>query len=149
MAYFIFQKNCDNIRGTLYRVAENQEDLNNLNIIDDDYKIIEDSQSNFDAFKYGTKYCISYNGNIINFEDCIHPGFRIKLHLKEEIVIVSKLIQDFLNSNPNDPQFKRWSDYKNQLNSLNLDSIQYPLNTSIEQYFKDQNLPSLHPLQLP
>ena len=36
-----------------------------------------------------------------------------------------------------------------QLNSLNLDSIEFPLNKSLEQYFKDQNLPSLNPLQLP
>jgi hypothetical protein len=149
MAYFIFQKNSDNIQGTLYRIAENQEDLNNLNIINDDYKIIEDSQSNFDAVKYGTKNCISYNGNIIKFENCTPPGFRIKLHLKDEIDILSKVIQNFLELNSNNSQFKRWSDYKNQLNSLNLDSIQYPLNTSLEQYFNDQNLPSLNRLQIP
>jgi hypothetical protein len=149
MAYFILQKNCDNIQGTLYRIAENQEDLNNLNIIKDNYKIIEDSQSNFDAIKYGTKNCISYNGNVINFEDCVNPGFKIKLHLKNEIDILSKVIQNFLDLNSNHPQFQKWSDYKNQLNSLNLDSIQYPLNTSLEQYFKDQNLPSLNRLQIP
>ena len=33
MSFFIFFKNCDNKNGVLYRIAENQNDLNNLNII--------------------------------------------------------------------------------------------------------------------
>ena len=51
MVYFIFGKNLDNIEGTIYRIAENQSDLNNLNILQSDYKIIEDSQSNFNLVK--------------------------------------------------------------------------------------------------
>jgi hypothetical protein len=36
-----------------------------------------------------------------------------------------------------------------QLNNLNLDSITYPLNKSLEQYFNDLGQPSLNPLQIP
>ncbi len=32
MSFFIFLKNMDNIEATLYKVAENQSDLNNYNI---------------------------------------------------------------------------------------------------------------------
>ncbi len=68
MSFFIFTKNFDNIPGSfLYRIAENQDDLNNLNINQSDYKIIEDSQENFNAVKYGTKSINKYNNN-----SCIH-----------------------------------------------------------------------------
>ena len=40
MAYFIFRKNTDNLQGNIYRIAENQSDLNNLNIEQSDYKVI-------------------------------------------------------------------------------------------------------------
>ena len=46
MAYFIFTKNLDDVEGTLYRIAENQSDLNNLNIIQSNYKIIEVNEDN-------------------------------------------------------------------------------------------------------
>jgi hypothetical protein len=55
----------------------------------------------------------------------------------------------FTNNNPNHSLLNRWNDYYNQVNSLNLDSITYPLNKSLEQYFKDQNQISLNTLQLP
>jgi len=32
MAYFIFTNNSDNVSGTTYRIAENESDLNNLNL---------------------------------------------------------------------------------------------------------------------
>jgi hypothetical protein len=32
MSFFIFLNNLDNVEGTLYSIAENQSDLNNLNI---------------------------------------------------------------------------------------------------------------------
>jgi hypothetical protein len=57
MAYFIFV-NVNNVEGTLYRMVETQNDLNNLNIIKDDYKIIEDTQENFNAVKFGIKEII-------------------------------------------------------------------------------------------
>jgi hypothetical protein len=51
MSYFIFTNNTEDITNTIYRIAENQSDLNNLNIDKSIYKIIEDSQENFNAVK--------------------------------------------------------------------------------------------------
>ena len=67
MAYFIFLKNCDNIQNTIYRIAENESDLNNLNIDLNNYKIIEDSQENFNAVKYSTKDIMKYDNNVITY----------------------------------------------------------------------------------
>jgi hypothetical protein len=160
MAYFIFLNNKDNIDGTLYRIAENQNDLNDLNIVLSDYKIIEDSQVFFDAVKYGTKNIIKYNNNLIISEDLevkyinsVDKDGKIILFAKQllsiDISVCKESINVFLKNDKNHPQFEKWNSYYNQLNSLDLDSIQFPLNCSLEQYFKNQGLVSLNPLQLP
>ena len=129
-------------------MAENQYDLNNLNIIQSDYKIIEDLQSNFDLVKYGNKFPSKYNNDIIIFVN-ISSFFDKKEQLQKYINIFKNQIKEFTINNINHPLYSRWNDYYNQLNSLNLDSITYPLDKSLEQYFKDQNQTSLSPLQIP
>jgi len=148
MAFFIFTGNLDNITGTFYRMAEDQSYLNNMNITQSIYKIIEDSQSNFETVKYGTKFPISYNENTITYGDSSYL-FSTKEQLNNYINYYKKDIQQFLDNNKNNSLFNTWQNYYNQLNSLNLNNISYPLNTSLEQYFKDQNQTSLSPLQLP
>jgi hypothetical protein len=148
MSYFIFQKNSDNILATLYKIAENLEDLNNLNIMKSDYKIIEDSQNNFLDVKFGLKSTLSYDNNIINYQ-VNYPSIPNKEFLNTFINNNKNLIMNFLNWNTNHPLFNRWNDYYNQLNNLNLDSITYPINKSLEQYFNDLGQPSYNILQLP
>jgi hypothetical protein len=147
MSYFIFLKDLDNINETIYKIAENQNDLNNLNITQSDYKIIEDSQSNFDLVKYGNKYPVKYNNNTITYID------QTNLFTKDQLQIYvnnfKNQIEQFINNNPNHPLFTLWNNYYNQLNILDLDSITYPLNKSLEQYFIDQSQSSLNPLQIP
>jgi hypothetical protein len=149
MSFFIFTKNFDNISGSfLYRIAENQDDLNNLNINQSEYKIIEDSQENFNAVKYGTKIINKYNNNEIFYNNQT-PKFLNKEKLQEHIYGLCIPINDFLYSNKNHSQYNQWNNYKNQLTSLNLNSIEYPLNKSLEQYFNDLGQPSYNILQLP
>jgi hypothetical protein len=148
MSYFIFGKNLDNIENTIYRIAENQSDLNNLNISQPNYKIIEDSQSNFNLVKFGNKLPNKYNNNVITYID--HAiSFLDKKTLQNYVDNFKNEIKIFLNNNPNHPLFNRWNDYYSQLNNLNLDNITYPLNKSLEQYFNDAGQTSLNPLQIP
>jgi hypothetical protein len=159
MAYFIFTKDLNDVDRTIYKIAENEYDLNNLNIVKSNYKIIEDSLSNFEAVKYGIKNIVKYNNNIITYEDIttifvddIKDGIIVKSaekKLNDYILNYKNIINQFLKNNQNHQLFNRWNDYYNQLNALNANSIQYPLNTSLEQYFKGQNQTSLNPLQLP
>jgi hypothetical protein len=147
MAYFIFTKDLDNITGSIYRIAENESDLNNMNIEKNVYKIIEDTDSNFELVKLGKKFPEKYVNNSITY---ISNEFKFNLeNLKNYIEEYKKNIFQFLNNNRNHVLFNRWNDYYNQLNTLNLENITYPLNVSLEQYFKDQNLTSLNPLQIP
>jgi hypothetical protein len=148
MSYFIFIKNLDNIENSIFKIAENQFDLNCLNIIQSDYKIIEDSQLNFDFVKYGQKIITSYSGNIINYTNADSISFN-KVLLKSTISSYKQLISQFLESSKDNPSYTRWANYFDQLSSLDLDNIIYPLNISLEQHFKDLNQPSYNILQLP
>ena len=146
MYFFIFSKNSDNIEGTLYKIAQDQFDLDNLNIIQSDYKIIQDSQENFNSVKLNIKQALKYNNNIITYGNM--QNYFTKNTLQSTVVNLKMQIQQFLNNNPNHQLFSRWNSYYNQLNNLELDSITYPLNKSLEQYFNDLGQPSLNPLQI-
>lgn len=148
MAYFIFQKNLDNVEGTLYRIAENQSDFNNLNIIDSDYKIIQDSQENFNDVKLNIKKVIKYNGNTIIFSQNF-PSFEKKLVMQYYIEECKFQVKRFLDNNPNHVYFNLWNNYYTQLTSFDLDSINYPFEKSLEQHFNDLGQPSYNILQLP
>jgi hypothetical protein len=147
MSYFIFLKNFDNIEGSLYKISENQSDLNNLNINQSDYKVFEESISNFNDVKFSNKYPI-YNNNSITFFNQA-PIYKNKEGLQFYLDNFKNQIKNFTDNNPNHPLCSRWENYYNQLNNLNLDNITYPLNKSLEQYFNDLGQPSLNPLQLP
>jgi hypothetical protein len=147
MPYFIFNKNQENIIGSVYKICETENDLNNLNIIKSDYKIIEDSQENFNAVKYGTKFPEKFNSNDITYSN--HSPSFIKEHLVIYVNSLKQQILQFINNNPNHPLNNIWNNYYNQLNSLDLNSITYPLNKSLEQYFYDLGQPSYNILQIP
>ena len=148
MAYFIFTKDSDDLTGTCYRIAENISDLNNLNLDQSSYKIIEDSIDNFNAVKYGTKSIVSYNNNTIVYE----PVSGTIENKKDFQLILDSTITHlnlFLKYNINHPQYNQFNNYSIQLKNLNIDNITFPLNISLEQYLKDQNLPSFNYLQIP
>lgn len=148
MAYFIFNNNLDNIRGSLYRIAENQSDYNNLIINPSNYKIIEDSQSNFEVVKYGTKNVVSYDGNTINYENA-DPTIKTKELFLQVLQFKKNPIKIFLQENPNHPLYSKWNNYLTQLNNVNVDNFTFPMTISLETYFNNQGQLSLNPLQLP
>jgi hypothetical protein len=171
MAYFIFLKSLEDTSHSLSRIAENEFDLDNLNIIKSDYRIIEESQEKFNEFKYSDKRIIKHVGNTIYYEDNIwyrkSDGLPSELmffqdhtdkqgtfisgkeKLKNYINSYSDQIKHFLNCNPNHILFNRWSDYLNELNTLNLDNINFPLKMSLEKYLNGLGKTSFHILQLP
>jgi len=160
MSYFVFLKKIGD-QGGLYRIAENESDLNNLNIIKNDYTIIEDSLPNFNFVKFREKEVIDYSDNQIFYQ--IAPmGFQDDYNKNREIIVgsgkqkiqnyiqgVKSQIKPFLDNNKNHPLFSRWNNYYNELSNLNLDNIQLPLYISLERYLDNNNLISLNTLQLP
>lgn len=148
MAFFLFTKNLEDVSGSFYRIAEDENFLNSFNIIKSDYKIIEDSSANFIAVQECTKYPDKYVGNTITYVNN-SVSFKTKIKLYNYIDTFKKSISLFLSLNPNNIHYSLWNDYLQQLTNFNLESLEYPLNISLEKYFKNNNLPSLNPLQLP
>lgn len=148
MSFFIFGKNLNNVDATLYRIAENQDYLNKLNIDLSIYKIIEDTQENFNAVKFGTKFILKYNNDNIIYINQI-TTFEFKKQLENYLNNFKDMIKQFTENNSNHILYDMWNNYYNQLNTLNLDNITFPFNQSLEQYFNNLGQPSLSPLQLP
>jgi hypothetical protein len=146
MSYFLFQKNSENIEGALIKIAENQFDLDNLNLSKSNVDIINDSL-NFEDVKLNLKNTSKYVNNTIIF-NTIKSSFN-KTQLENYVNDLKKSIKAFTDNNLNHPLYNRWNSYYNQLNTLNFDSISYPLNKSLEQYFKDSEQPYFSILQLP
>ena len=147
MAYYIFNKNSENLQNVLYKIAENISDLNNLNIDKNYYTILENNEQNFDEIKSNLKIPVKYIGNEVIFEN-ISFNFE-KPVLESYISNNAILIKYFLKANINNPAFSMWNNYYNQLVNLNLNTITYPLKISLEQYFKNNNQPYFNILQLP
>ena len=148
MSYFVFAKNEENVDGAIYRIAENENDLNNLNIVFSSYKIIEDSLENFNEVKFGTKNVAKYENNSVVYE-IINTNYIDSNVLTFYLNNIKKPLQNFLNTNPNHPSFNNFQNYYTQLNNFDVNSVQYPLQISLEKYFNNLQLPSYHPLQIP
>lgn len=148
MAYLIFVKDSVNLNA-LYRIAENESDLNNLNIEKDNYKIIEIDETKFNLIKNMQESAISYNeNNQISFTENT-VIFINEEELKQYIESFKIKIKEFFLHSPDHSLKNKWNNYLNQLEALNTLSITYPLNKSLEQYFNDLGQLLLNPLQLP
>jgi hypothetical protein len=151
MAYYIFLKNLEDVVGSVYKIAETQSDLNNLNISQADYKIIENTSQNFDDIKTNNVIISKYNGDSITFVtvESFFKRTTLTLYINGEL----KVIKLFLDNNKNHPLFQKWFDYYNILSNLNVNTIipddNVPLTISLEQYLKNQSKSYLNTLQLP
>jgi hypothetical protein len=146
MAYYLYNKGNNT---SLYRMVETLEELKHYNIIITDYDIIEDSDSNnFLDCVLNKKYPLKHEDNTM-FYDTTSINFKNKKELDNYINNIKASIKSFLDNNSNNSLFSKWNNYYNQLNSLNTDNINYPLNSSLEEYFYNLNLSVLNPLQIP
>jgi len=152
MAYFIFNQNLPNVIGTLYRIAFNDIDLSNLNIDKSSYNIITDTEINFSYVQLGTQNVVSYNStNVITYSQVATGNvyFKSSDNLNNYIQNYYKSINLFIDNNPSNPWLSTWVSYNTQLLNTNVTAMTYPMTISLEQYYKNNNLPVLNPLQLP
>jgi hypothetical protein len=150
MAYFIFSKNLPDVTGTLYKIAKDTNDLDNLIPNKEIYNIIETNDENFNSVKFGSKNVVSYdvNNNILFNDvvgDCV---FRSKIELDNYINNFKLLIKQFLDNNKNHVYYDRWNNYYNQLDDLDTTTLTYPFKITLEKYFDTLDKTSLSPLQI-
>ena len=159
MSFFIFQKNMDNLPGSIYKIAETEDYLNNMLFNKLHYKIIQVSQQNFDSVKLSLKTIENYNGNDVIYSD-VGENFYSEQELKNYIDNFKSVINTYSINNKNHSLFTLWNNYYNQLNNLELNFLTlkiqdsslkpgYGIYKSLEKHFHDLGQPSLHPLQLP
>lgn len=147
MPYFIYNKNSGN---QIYKIAENDTDLNELIGIGEDYLIIPTSETDFNSVKLNLKDILSYDNVSNKFVDNIWQ--LNKETLEDYIKSVCNKIQYFLNANPNHPKYQQFLNYSNYLKSLIIVLIipgNGSLNMSLEQYLQSIGQPYYSTLQIP
>ena len=150
MAYLIFNKDLDNLPGTLCAIAANDTDLNNLNIDLDTVKKITINDSVFTQVQLSEKYPESYNGDTVTYVDAsFSPGYLNEESFQSDINRNIPLIDAFLINNEDHPDYTKWNNFKTQLETLDIGSITYPYNKSLEKHLSDNSLTVLNTLQLP
>lgn len=151
MAFLIFKNNQSNVENTLMRIAEDQQELNAILLGIKDYKLIEITQEKFNDIKINKTPVIKYIDNdvVYNQNQEFSGYFRNSEELKLFLDIIKNNIQCFLNANKTSLVFNKWNNYLNILNNLNLESLNYPIESSFEEYLSKNNISFLNPLQLP
>jgi hypothetical protein len=148
MAYFIYNKNTNN---QIYKIAENDSDLNALIIPQDQYLVVNATQSDFDSVKLNTKSILNYNGSSVELKD-IQWGFD-RVSLQNYINNLINNISDFLGTQPQSSKYQLWKDYQSELISLPVQLVipnpTVPLTTSLEVYLNSKGKTYLNLLQIP
>jgi len=148
MAYFIYNKETNN---QIYKIAENDADLNSLIFSPDQYLVVNATQDDFNQVRLNNKYILNYNGTSNRLENTNYKFLREDL--QNYIKIYTNMITDFLLSNPNHIKYSQWSNYRSYLNTLSIyviiPQIDGSLNSSLEVYIESLGQPSFSFLQIP
>ena len=147
MSYFVYNKNSGN---QIYKIAENDADLNQLIGIGEDYLVVSASETDFNSVKLNLKHIINYDGLSNKFVD--NTWQFNKETLEDYIESVCNKIQYFLNANSSHPKYQQFLNYYNYLKSLIVVLIipnNGSLNMSLEQYLQSIGQPYYSTLQIP
>jgi hypothetical protein len=151
MSIFVFSKNSNNKKGSLYRIASTQSIYNdNKNWEDDLYDVITVSENDYMAVKLGTKDVISKNGNLVMYQNS-ETQFTSE-QLTYYINSIIPIFEDWLTLNNSKPFASKVTIYLNYLKSIDVSSLpitkENPLNSSLEFYVENQGITAIHPLEL-
>ena len=148
MAYLIFNKDLDNVSGTLCAIAANNTDLNNLNIDLDTIKKITIDDSVFSQVQLSESFPESYDGETVIYAVVSH-SYENQEIFQTDINNRISLINRFLKFNGDHPDYTKWNNFKTQLENLDIEGLTYPYEKSLEKHLFDNSLTFLNPLQLP
>jgi|TARA_B110000285_G_C14761751_1_gene439868 hypothetical protein len=148
MAYLIFNKDLDNVSGTLCAIAANNTDLNNLNIDLDTIKKITIDDSVFSQVQLSESFPESYDGETVIYAVVSH-SYENQEIFQTDINNRISLINRFLKFNGDHPDYTKWNNFKTQLENLDIKGLTYPYEKSLEKHLLDNSLTFLNPLQLP
>jgi hypothetical protein len=153
MSYYVFN-NIENLNGTLFRIAENLEDLNIIVNQNNHkyYKIINNNSVDFNSVRKEIKIPVKFVGDQVIFLDkdldLQHDTVKI---VQDLIIQTKKPIKDWLDTHKEHVSYSKWNNFYNQLSNINLNSISYPTKLTLGEIFTSINSNSifLNNLELP
>jgi hypothetical protein len=149
MSILIFNKNSDNLVGSLYKMAPNQSYYDtHKKWSDDTYDLVVIDEDDYNKIKLNTKQVVSKNGTSVTYTD--NPSiYNSSEQLKKDIQLISDCLKEWMSNNTNESLLiSEVNTYHNYLNSIDVNTITYPLNLSIESYVNNQGISIIHPLEL-
>jgi hypothetical protein len=153
MSYYIFN-NIENLNGTLFRIAENLEDLNIIVNQNNHkyYKIINNNSVDFNSVRKEIKIPVKFVGDQVIFLDkdldLQHDTVKI---VQDLIIQTKKPIKDWLDTHKEHVSYSKWNNFYNQLSNINLNNISFPTKLTLGEIFTTVNSNStfLNNLELP
>jgi hypothetical protein len=146
MPYIILNKSTNGI----YAVVENDSHKNEFNTNFYDVKTINETSFNNIVLSL-VDVTTNDNGNTFSYVDIKNGPLPYLLSKENFVNYINNLknnLKNFLESNPNSVIYTKGNVFLNSLNTLNINSINFPLSTTVEEYFKQQNIGFLHPYQI-
>jgi hypothetical protein len=146
MPYIILNKSTNGI----YAVVENDSHKNEFNTNLYDVKTIDETSFNNIILSL-VDVTTNDNGNTFSYVDIKNGPLPYLLNKENFVNYINNLknnLKSFLESNPNSVIYTKGNVFLNSLNTLNINSINFPLSTTVEEYFKQQNIGFLHPYQI-
>lgn len=144
--YFIFNKGFPNEPGTLYRMAESDSALSNLNIGQDLYKVIvvsDDIFLNFRKLSY-VNPIYDDNNNVTYTDISLNFNFSAQEYLEEEKKQMINTLDRWLPKNQNHPEYNQWNTFKTNISNIDASAKTYPLKKTIPQILDEAGLPYFH-----
>ena len=144
MPKLIFVKNNDITKGNLFKIAKDQSHIdNNADWNQEDYNIVDISQSDFDDVRLETKHVI-FDGTNVTYEDNPQDEYdQDHASNKEHIVTI---LNYWLEVNSSKPFASNVTSYRDYLVSLDASTV--PVREGLEKWINDQGQEVIHPLEL-
>jgi hypothetical protein len=143
--YLIFDNSSDTVH--VKAIAESEAEKNSFKWLNEDCRVIETTDENFQKVKLNLAQATCDTNNNINFIEHTNPWMD-KDGLDDWLKIKKERIKEFLNRNPNHPFYSEWNNYHNYLNNLDTSTISYNI-TTWEDYCNSNSIPFKNILQLP
>ena len=122
--YFIFNKDAAAENGALFRAAESDTALQNLNINQDLYKVLNSTDAVYTNFQKGLYIDIKYDDSdtILYTDISSTVSFVDADHLNSEINAYKDQINHWLVRNKNHTDFNKWNTFKNNIAAIDASS---------------------------
>jgi len=150
---FIFTKNLVDIKGSLYRIAASDEEMNVLNINPSDQKIITVTDQEFSDVQKGIKNVLSYNASdVITFETNSDRSIDNEDVFLTEQENLLKILDNVIDKGHDSTFNANWITYRAAVAALDprdTDTYTYPIAKTIEEVLADNGTTIYSPLQLP